>query len=243
MLISINSILKKLSENDTQNEYGRLQTQFANVKEEDWANNWKQYFKPMNVGKKLLVKPSWEDVTDNSRVILEIDPASSFGSGQHYTTKLCLEYLDELDLKNKKILDLGCGSGILSIAAMLLGSESAIAVDIEENAMKTASENAAINHIPAEKYTAMCGNVISDPALVEKIGTGYDIITANIVADILIAMKDLFYKFLKPEGTLIISGIISERKNEVTDAVEAAGFRICDVREQNDWAAVMLIKK
>ena len=243
MLVSINSILKELSENDTKNEYGRLQTQFANVKEEDWANNWKQYFKPMNVGKKLLVKPSWEDVTDNSRVILEIDPASSFGSGQHHTTKLCLEYLDELDLKNKKVLDLGCGSGILSIATMLLGAESAVAVDIEENAMKTASENASINHIPCEKYTAMCGNVISDPQLVEKIGTGYDIITANIVADILIAMKDLFYKFLKPEGTLIISGIISERKNEVTDAVEAAGFRICDVREQNDWAAVMLIKK
>ncbi len=243
MLVSINSMLKKLHENDINNEYGRLQTQFANVKEEDWANNWKQYFKPMNVGKKLLVKPSWEDAADNSRVILEIDPASSFGSGQHYTTKLCLEYLDELDLKNKKILDLGCGSGILSIAAMLLGAESAVAVDIEENAMKTASENATINHIPAEKYTAMCGNVISDPELVEKIGSGYDIITANIVADILIAMKELFYKFLNPDGTLIISGIISERKDEVTDAVEAAGFRICDVREQNDWAAVMLIKK
>lgn len=243
MLLSVKAMLENMKENDKEDIYGRLEMELSNVREEDWANNWKQYFKPMNVGNRLLVKPSWEETDANGRTVLEIDPASSFGSGQHHTTKLCLEFLDKLELEGKKILDLGCGSGILSIAAMLLGAESAVAVDIEENAAKTAYENAQKNNIDMNKYTAYCGNVISDTELVNKVGVGYDIITANIVADILIAMKELFYKFLKPNGILIISGIIDERKNEVTDAVTAAGFEIKEFCEQSDWAAVMLIKK
>lgn len=243
MLIAIKSMLKNMKENDTESIYGRLETEMRNVKEEDWANNWKQYFKPMTIGQRLLVKPSWEDVDSTDRTVLEIDPASSFGSGQHYTTKLCLEYLDKLDLSGKKILDLGCGSGILSIAAMLLGADSAVAVDVEENAVKVAAENAEKNNISSSVYTAWCGNIISDNELAERIGDEYDIITANIVADILIAMKDHFYRFLKPGGVLIISGIIDERKEEVTDAVTKAGFEITEFREESDWAAVMLRKK
>lgn len=243
MLISVNAMLKDMKEKDTENIYGRLCTEMSNVKEEDWANNWKQYFKPMVVGEKLLVKPSWEEAESDGRVVLEIDPASSFGSGQHHTTKLCLEFIDKLELENKRVLDLGCGSGILSIAAMLLGAQSAVAVDIEENAAKTAMENAQKNNISADVYKAYCGNIINDTSLVEKIGDSYDIITANIVADILIAMKELFYKFLKPGGILIISGIIDERKEEVTDAVTSAGFEIKEFCEQSDWAAVMLVKK
>lgn len=243
MLISVNAMLKDMKEKDTENIYGRLCTEMSNVKEEDWANNWKQYFKPMVVGEKLLVKPSWEEAESDGRVVLEIDPASSFGSGQHHTTKLCLEFIDKLELENKRVLDLGCGSGILSIAAMLLGAQSAVAVDIEENAAKTAMENAQKNNISADVYKAYCGNIINDTSLVEKIGDNYDIITANIVADILIAMKELFYKFLKPGGILIISGIIDERKEEVTDAVTSAGFEIKEFCEQSDWAAVMLVKK
>ncbi len=243
MLIAIKSMLKTMKENDTDNIYGRLETEMRNVKEEDWANNWKQYFKPMTIGSRLLVKPSWEDVGETDRTILEIDPASSFGSGQHYTTKLCLEFLDRLDVKGKKVLDLGCGSGILSIAAMLLGADSAVAVDVEENAVKIAKENAGKNHIDPSLYTAYCGNIISDSVLADRLGGDYDIITANIVADILIGMKDLFYRYLKPDGILIISGIIDERKEEVTDAVTKAGFEITEFCEESDWAAVMLRKK
>ena len=236
-------MLKEIKENDTDSVYGRLETEMKNVKEEDWANNWKQYFKPLEIGNRLLVKPSWEEVGETDRTVLEIDPASSFGSGQHYTTKLCLEYLDRLDLEGKKILDLGCGSGILSIGAMLLGAQSSVAVDVEENAVKVAMENAVKNSIDTSVYTAYCGNIITDSELAARLGDGYDIITANIVADILIGMKDHFYKFLKPEGILIISGIIDERKEEVTDAVTGAGFEIIESREESDWAAVMLRKK
>ena len=243
MLLSIKSMLATMKANDSEGLYGRLETEMKNVKEEDWANNWKQYFKPMEIGKRLMVKPSWENIGETDRTVLEIDPASSFGSGQHYTTKLCLEFLDGLDVTGKKVLDLGCGSGILSIAAMLLGAESAVAVDVEENAVKIAVENAEKNNIDTAKYTAYCGNIIKDNELTARIGDGYDIITANIVADILIGMKDHFYKFLKLDGILIISGIIDERKEEVTDAVTGAGFEIIKACEESDWAAVMLRKK
>jgi len=243
MLIAIKAMLKSMKENDTENLYGRLETEMRNVKEEDWANNWKQYFKPLRIGNRLLVKPSWEEADADGRTVLEIDPASSFGSGQHYTTKLCLEFLDKLDLKEKKVLDLGCGSGILSIAAMLLGAESAVAVDVEENAVRIAKENAEKNNIDLSNYTAWCGNIITDTELADRIGGGYDIITANIVADILIGMKDHFYRYLKPDGVLIISGIIDERKEEVTDHVTKAGFEITEFCEESDWAAVMLRKK
>lgn len=239
MLAALRNIVNTLKENDTENQFGRLAIEIDSVKEADWANNWKQYFKPLKVGEKLLIKPSWEEYNeDDGRIILEIDPASSFGTGQHNTTRLCLELMEKRIAKNDRVLDLGCGSGILSIGAMLLGAESCTAVDIEENSVATAIENAGKNNIPAEKYTAYCGNVINDDALAEKLGTGYDLITANIVADVLIAMSSLFMKFIRKGGTLIISGIITERKDEVTDAVIKAGFTMNDIREADGWCAV-----
>ena len=142
--------------------------------------------------------------------------------------------------KGDKILDMGCGSGILSIGAMLLGADSVVAVDIEQNAVETAAENAQKNNIPFMKYTAYCGDVISNKELCEKIGEGYDLITANIVADVLIAMKDIFRKKIKNGGTLIISGIITERKDEVVNAVVSAGFKVINTAECEGWAAVEL---
>ena len=144
----------------------RLEAEIENVREEDWSNNWKQYFKPLKVGEKLLIKPSWEEYknTDN-RIVLEIDPASSFGTGQHNTTRLCLELLEKSMHEGDRILDMGCGSGILSIGAMLMGADSVTAVDIEQNAVETASENAQKNNIPFMKYTAYCGDVISNKEL------------------------------------------------------------------------------
>lgn len=230
-----------MKSNDKNNIFGRLELELLQVKEEDWANNWKQYFKPLKVGKKLLVKPSWEECSNtDGRVILDIDPASSFGTGQHNTTKLCLELLEESLNSGDRVLDLGCGSGILSIGAMLLGAGEVTAVDIEQNAVETAIENAAKNNITKDKYMVYCGDVISNKELCEKIGGGYDLITANIVADVLISMKDIFHQKLKNNGILIISGIITERKDEVVNAVVHAGFKVINTAEGEGWAAVKL---
>ncbi|MBQ8410228.1 MAG: 50S ribosomal protein L11 methyltransferase [Ruminiclostridium sp.] len=221
--------------------YGSLELKIDNVKEEDWANNWKQYYKPFNVGEKLIIKPSWENVTDiGNRKILEIDPASTFGTGQHHTTRLVMEKLEGVLGNNDKVLDLGCGSGILSIAAMLLGAESAVMVDIFKNAADTAAENMEKNGFTAEKYRAYCGNIIEDEALRNEIGTGYNVVVANIVADVIIAMSSLFRSFMKSDATLIVSGIIDERLEEVLSALKENGFAVKDTASSEGWNVIVL---
>lgn len=221
--------------------YGSLEIKIDNVKEEDWANNWKQYYKPFNVGERLIIKPSWENVENTGgRKILEIDPASTFGTGQHHTTKLVMERLEKIVNEGDRVLDLGCGSGILSIAALLFGAESAVMVDIFENAVKTAGENVEKNGFDKNRYMAYCGNVIEDSALRERIGGGYNVIAANIVADVIIAMSGLFGGFLAKDGTLIVSGIITERLPEVLSALEGNGFKVASLSEEEGWNAIVL---
>ena len=239
MLTAIKLMLSEMRANDTEKLYGRLEAELTSIREEDWANNWKQYFKPFKVGEKLVIKPSWEDYDNaDNRVILEIDPASSFGTGKHHTTRLCLELLEKNLNKGDNLLDMGCGSGILSIGAMLLGAGSAVGVDIEENAAATALENAEKNHISPDVYKTYYGNILSDEKLASEIDRKYDIITANIVADVIIEMKDYFVRYLKKGGILIISGIIEERMDEVIAAVESAGFSNPEPYVKEGWAAV-----
>ena len=239
MLTAIKSMLSEIRANDTEKLYGRLEAELTSIREEDWANNWKQYFKPFKVGENLVIKPSWEDYDNaDNRVILEIDPASSFGTGKHHTTRLCLELLEKNLNKGDNLLDMGCGSGILSIGAMLLGAGSAVGVDIEENAAATALENAEKNHISPDVYKTYYGNILSDEKLASEIDRKYDIITANIVADVIIEMKDYFVRYLKKGGILIISGIIEERMDEVIAAVESAGFSNPEPYVKEGWAAV-----
>lgn len=219
--------------------YGSLELKINSVCEEDWANNWKQYYKPFTVGERLLVKPSWEDVPDSGkRKILEIDPASSFGTGQHHTTRLVMEKLEGIVSEGDRILDLGCGSGILSIAGMLLGAKEAVMVDIFENAVNTAAENMEKNGFSSDKYRALCGNIIDDSALREKIGGGYNIVVANIVADVIIAMSGLFRGFMADGATLIVSGIITERLPEVLSALNENGFTVISKSEREDWNVI-----
>lgn len=221
--------------------YGSLELKINSVREEDWANNWKQYYKPFTVGERLLVKPSWEDVPDSgSRKILEIDPASSFGTGQHHTTRLVMEKLEGIISDGDRILDLGCGSGILSIASMLLGAGEAVMVDIFENAVNTAAENMEKNGFSSDKYRALCGNIIDDGALREKIGGGYKVVVANIVADVIIAMSGLFRGFMADGGTLIVSGIITERLPEVLAALSENGFTVISKSEREGWNVIVV---
>lgn len=243
-LSALRAMLQQMKEEDTEHIYGRLEAVCSGIREEDWANNWKQYFKPFPVGQKLYIKPSWEEATEaaKNRAILEIDPASSFGTGQHHTTRLCLELMENEITPETKLLDLGCGSGILFIGGMLLGAKQAYGIDIEENATRIAKENAEKNHLPMEQYKVSCGNIIEDTALVQNVGTGYDIICANIVADVLKAMSPQFSGFLKSKGTLIISGIIEERADEVVDTVTAQGFTELERRTGAGWVAVKLKK-
>lgn len=240
-MLAVKNLLEQLKHSENAGFFGSLELYTNSVKEDDWAHNWKQYFKPITVGEKLLIKPSWEEIpAENQRIVLEIDPASSFGTGQHHTTRLCLELLETVLQKQDKILDLGCGSGILSIGAILLGAESATAVDIVENSVRTAIENAGKNHIPVENYQAYCGDICQDSGLCERIGGNYDLICANIVADVLIAMAGLFRRFLKPDGYLIVSGIISERADEVISVLKQHGFSEIKMQEREGWAAVLL---
>jgi ribosomal protein L11 methyltransferase len=241
-LAGVRMLLGQIKESENAPFFGSLSLSCGNVREEDWANNWKQYFKPLTIGRRLLIKPSWEEIPPEAagRTVLEIDPASSFGTGQHHTTRLCLELTETVLRSHDRVLDLGCGSGILSIGALLLGADTAAAVDIVENSVRTAQENAEKNGIGSDRYTVYCGDVCSNEALCEKLGGGYDVICANIVADVLIAMSGLFGRFLRTGGYLIVSGIIIERADEVLDVLENAGFEKIEVREKEGWAAALL---
>ena len=221
---------------DTENAWGRMTTEADITRQEDWEWGWKQYFKPFPVGKTFLIKPSWETVEDaGGRRILEIDPASSFGTGPHDTTQLCIAALEETVKGGEKLLDMGTGSGILAIAAGLLGARPDTAVDIDAHCLTCAQENAARNGVRIER--TLCGDALRDEALAEMIGGGYDVICANIVADIIIGMAPMFYEKLCAGGTLIASGIIAERADEVGAALENAGFALSNRAESNGWAA------
>lgn len=224
-------------------EYSSLIYTLSGVKEEDWENNWKKYFKPFTVGSKLVVKPSWETLDDNmknGRAVIELDPGSSFGTGTHATTRLCLSILEKHIGTNTVMLDMGTGSGILSIGALALGAKKVVAVDIDENSARIAKQNLDINSssFDSNDYTVLCSDVLSDNELDEKIDIKYDVIAANIVAGVIIAMASLFKKLLKPGGILVASGIIGPRANEVLTELENTGFKLVKRFEDEDWVAL-----
>lgn len=237
---SAKSAIESLKAGDSEKRFGRLEFEMKNIRDEDWANNWKQYFKPIEIGEKLLIKPSWETVPDGcTRKILEIDPASSFGTGQHNTTRLCLELIEKNISGGDRVLDLGCGSGILSVGAMLLGAKHVHAVDITDDSIRITRENFAKNGFGEDTLDAFCGDITSSGRLREKIGSGFELVCANIVADVLIAMSPYFAGFMKPDGKLIVSGIIDDRLDEVLETIKGRGFRLVEQRKLDDWNAAV----
>ena len=209
------------------------------LKEEDWAFGWQKYYKPMEIGRRLLVVPEWEKNTVDcgGRVPLILDPGLAFGTGSHATTQLCLQALEKTVRPGGRVLDLGCGSGILSIAALKLGAESAQAVDIDEKCLNVAYENAALNGIGRDRYTVRVGDVLSDEALRTELGGGYDIVVANIVADVILGLAPTVRQFLKPGGQFLCSGIIDDRAVEVADGLRRCGWAILETREESGWFA------
>lgn len=197
---------------------------------QDWENNWKEYFKPMPVGKKLLIRPVWDnDYDPQGRTVLDIEPGLAFGSGGHDTTRLCLETLENHITPDTELLDIGCGSGILGIAGLLLGARSTTGVDIDELAVKTARENGEMNGFTEPKYTVFQGN------LTDKVSGKYDVVVANIVADIIVMFTKDVGRFLKDDGIYITSGIIDTREQDVLDAFKKYGFEVVGRHESCGW--------
>ena len=233
--------LQRLKEE--RSDCGTLLMTMDNLADSDWENNWKQYYKPMEIGERLLVIPEWEQ--ENAlgkpkyagRVPLILEPGLTFGTGSHATTRLCLQALEKAVQGGEKVLDLGCGSGILSIAALKLGAEKAEAVDIDDKCLTVAYENAALNGIGKDTYTVRVGDILTDEAMRAEIGGGYDVILANIVADVIIGLAPNVRTFLKEGGLFLCSGIIDTRAEEVADKLRSAGWEIVESRSSEGWFA------
>lgn len=222
------------------------------TKDEDWANNWKEYFKAFRVAEDIIIKPSWEDISDNDKVnendiIIEIDPEMAFGTGTHETTRLAIEGLRNNLKKGQNILDLGCGSGILSIIAKKLGANKVTATDVDQKAVKTAIENSKDNKLASDDILFLLGNVLSQEdseELDQKIGLGtYDIVIANILANVIIGLADIVGKYLKPGGYFISTGILNTQTDDVKEALKRNKFDIIEVKAKGDWVSIRARKQ
>ena len=206
----------------------------------DWINNWKQYFHSFMIDD-LLVIPSWEENdprTETAGMVLRIDPGTAFGTGMHETTQLCIRQLKKYVNSSTQLLDVGTGSGILSILSVMFGAERALGTDLDPCAIEAVSDNLKKNNIDESKFKLIIGNIIDDPAVEEEAGYGYDIAVANILAEVLIPLMPVLYRHVKNGGMVITSGIIEGRENAVADAMREAGFEVCDILKQGEWRCV-----
>lgn len=211
----------------------------------DWINNWKQFFQSFYIDD-ILIKPTWEPLKeeDRDKFLIEIDPGVSFGTGKHETTQLCIRQLRKYLREGDRVLDVGCGSGILSIAALKLGAGAVVGTDIDEACMASTRENMQVNHLEESLGSFYVGNLIDDAALQQQVGTEcYDIVVANILADVIIPMAPVIPACLKANGIFITSGIIDFKEREVAAAIEAAGFAVLEINRQGEWVNITARKK
>jgi ribosomal protein L11 methyltransferase len=231
-LSEIREMLARLKAADHAGEFGRLECSVSSVKDDDWGNSWKKHYKPAAIGEKLMVCPPWEDCAPGGRAVLRIEPGMAFGTGADETTRLCLEVLENIIEEGCCVLDVGCGSGILSIAALLLGAGSALGVDIDAVAVESAKRNAGLSGVQ-DRCGFICGN------LADSVAETYDIVCANISADTILALAPEAPRLLKPGGLLILSGIIENRAKEVMDAFSGLGLAFRERRDAQGWSCIV----
>ena len=212
----------------------------SETEDKDWINNWKQYFKQFYVDD-ILIIPSWEEVKpeDRDKRIIHIDPGTAFGTGMHETTQLCIRQLKKYVTKDTELLDVGTGSGILSIIALKLGARHAVGTDLDPCAVPAVEENKEVNGIPVEAFDMMIGNIINDKEVQDRVGyEKYDIVTANILADVLVPLTPVIVHQMKPGAVYITSGILDVKEDVVKEAVVAAGLEVVEVTHQGEWVSV-----
>ena len=231
-LMQVRQILARLKAQDPDGKYGRLELEMKDVDEEDWSNAWKKYYHPVQVGEHLVVCPSWEAYDRKpDEVVLTLNPGMAFGSGTHDTTRLCMELLEKYITPQDTVLDVGCGSGILAITAALLGANKIIGCDIDEVAVKVAGENAALNGVQ-DRIAFHQGDLTS------QVEGSFQIICANIVADVIIRLSEDAGRYLAKDGIFITSGIIDTREQDVLNALEQNGFQVIERRTSGGWVAL-----
>ena len=237
----LEKLLEDLRQKNKKEKYGSLEMTAVPLQEVDWEESWKENYPPQNVGEKLVVLPYWLADTDESgRLPVILDPGLTFGTGAHPSTQMVMETMEQLPGGMRNCLDLGSGSGILSIAALRLGAETATGVDVDPKAEDIARQNAAYNGFAAPAFTALTGNVTEDKELMDTLAAQeYDLVLVNIVADVIIGLSPVLPQFLKEKSVLICSGILDTRLQDVQKALTAAGLEILKIREKEDWRCVM----
>ena len=236
-LSRLKALVQQLQEKGS---FGELALHIAPLAEVDWEESWKESYPPQCIGEKLLVLPYWLAETDTEgRLPVILDPGLTFGTGAHPSTQMVMAFMEQLPLAGKKCIDLGSGSGILSIAALRLGAKSAVGVDIDPKAEDIARQNCSYNGFSAPEFTAFTGNVLSDKKLMAKLsGEKYDLVLVNIVADVIVALSPVLPNFLAEDGTLILSGILDSRLADVKQALHAAGLTVTAVGEKEEWRSI-----
>lgn len=219
---------------------------FSDTDDQDWLHNWKEFFKPFRVDEDIIIKPTWEELEDSKEndLVIEIDPGTAFGTGSHETTKLCILGLKKYIQADTNLLDVGCGSGILSIIGLKLGAAHAVCTDIDENALIATKENFAVNHIDETQYNMYAGNIIEEEVLQDTVGKNkYQVVVANILADIIIPLSAEIGQHMTEDGVFISSGIIDTKAEEVEQALKQNGFEIIEKNTMGDWVSYVSKKQ